>query len=155
MDSRVVYIPQADVLEHVKNMIAQGKSVTIRATGNSMLPTIRHQDRVEISPLERVEKYDIVLARLPRGGYVVHRVVRIDGNNITLMGDGNIINTESCKVSDILGVVTMCFRGRLRLRTDSNIWRLYVVFWVAIRPFRRYLLAIYRRVFKYSIYENQ
>ena len=58
------------------------------------------------------------------------------------MGDGNIAGTERCTVADVLGTVTEIIRpdGRRRAPGRARFWR-------ALKPVRRYLLAIYKRLF--------
>ena len=90
---------------------------------------------------DSVEVGDIVLARLPGPRYVLHRLIARDGDALTLMGDGNIAGTESCTVADIMGTAIEIGRGRRTVIPGKGRW------WRALKPFRRYILAIYRRVF--------
>ena len=90
---------------------------------------------------------DAVLAQVAPGTYVLHRIVRIKGDAITLCGDGNLTN-EYCRRQDVIGFVVGFYRkGRARLdRTNGFKWGLYSVVWMSLRPVRRYLLAAYRRI---------
>jgi hypothetical protein len=83
-----------------------------------------------------VEVGDIVLARLPGPTYVLHRVVDRNRSLLTLMGDGNIRGTESCTRDDVMGTVTS-INGVPP--GDGMMWRY-------LRPFRRLILAVYRRM---------
>jgi hypothetical protein len=56
------------------------------------------------------------------------------------MGDGNIAGTESCSRSDVMGTVVGIVKGkRTVVPGKARIWRL-------LKPVRRYLLGIYRRI---------
>ena len=80
-------------------------NITIfRLEGNSMRPYLvggRDKAIVE-SPAENVRKGDVVVARLCSGETIMHRVVKIEGTNVTLLGDGNI-RPGHCHTAAILG----------------------------------------------------
>ena len=77
-----------------------------------------------------------MLARLSDSRYVLHRVVDRNRSLLTLMGDGNLRGTESCTRDDVLGTVTS-INGIPP--GDGSLWRF-------LKPLRRVLLAIYRRL---------
>ena len=66
---------------------------------------------------------------------------------MTLRGDGNLA-VERCKMADIKGFAIGFYRkGRTTLdKTNSLKWRAYSLVWTSLLPFRRYLLAFYRRI---------
>ncbi len=87
-----------------------------------------------------------VLAEIATGHFVLHRIIRVDGDDVTLLGDGNLV-TEHCHRSDVKAQVVGFYRkgsSRLDLLTGKK-WRTYSVLWWCLRPLRRYLLAVYRR----------
>ena len=100
-------LPNASLLGEVENMLADGRSVMLKATGNSMLPFIvGGRDSVLVrrpSGIQALQVWQIALAHLPDSRYVLHRIVRIHGAEIVLMGDGNLKETESCRFPDITG----------------------------------------------------
>ena len=121
-------------------MLDEGRTVRFTPLGSSMLPFIRGgRDSVVLCKKDSVEIGDIVLARL-QGRYVLHRVVGLDGEKVTLMGDGNIAGTEECTLKDVMGTVTEIGRGKKTVKPGKG--RL----WGALKPIRRYILAIYRRI---------
>lgn len=87
-------------------------NITIfRLVGNSMRPYLvggRDKAIVE-SPAGNVRKGDVVVARLCSGETIMHRVVKIKGTNVTLLGDGNM-KQEHCHTADIIGKATGFFR---------------------------------------------
>jgi len=139
MDSRT--IPNDILLGEVAAVLREGREAVITPTGSSMLPCIRGgKDRVVLGKRPGPEIGDIVLVRLAER-YVLHRVVARDGEAVTLMGDGNLQGQEHCTAADILGTVVRIIRpdGRSRTPGKARLWR-------ALRPVRRYLLAIYKRL---------
>ncbi|MBQ9451645.1 MAG: S24/S26 family peptidase [Bacteroidales bacterium] len=134
-------VPNDILLEEVAAVLDEGREAVITPTGNSMLPFIRGgRDRVVLRRQDGMAAGDIVLARIG-GRYVLHRVLGVSGTHLTLMGDGNIRGTESCMASDVIGTVVEIIRpdGRRCSPGKGRVWR-------ALKPVRRYILAIYRRL---------
>ena len=101
-----VILPNDLLLGEVSEMLSEGRTVIIPTKGRSMLPFIRgDRDSGKLRRKDDVSVGDVVLARLPGERYVLHRVIRIDGEDVTLMGDGNIVGTESCRKEDVSGTV--------------------------------------------------
>lgn len=142
MEKRI--LPNEILLAEAGALLAEGRDVELLVKGNSMLPFLHdEQDSVRLRKLETVEKGDIVLALIAPGRYVLHRVRAIEGERLTLMGDGNIRGTEGCTRSDVLGTAIEFIRpdGTRRRPGKGRLW-------AALRPIRRYLLFIYRRLRK-------
>lgn len=130
------------LLGEVSRMLAEGKSVILKTKGYSMLPFIHGGfDSVRMSRHDDVSVGDVVLARIVPDHYLIHRVFSIDGDAVTLMGDGNLKGKEYCSLSDVLGTVDAIVSpgGRERKVADGRMWR-----WLL--PVRRYLVAFHRRI---------
>ena len=128
------------LLEETAALLAEGREVVLNPRGRSMLPFIREgRDSVVLRLKDDVQVGDIVLARFT-DRYVLHRVFAIEGDRLTLMGDGNVGLKEFCGKEDILGTVAAIQRGgRTITPGKGRLWR-------ALLPVRRYILAIYRRL---------
>jgi hypothetical protein len=72
---------------------------------------------------------------------VLHRIVDITGDQVTLRGDGNL-GTEQCQLSDVKAIAIGFYRkGREKLDSIKDCkWRIYSWWWVRLLPLRRYLL---------------
>ena len=139
MDKRMV--PNDILLGEVAAVLQEGREAVILPTGRSMLPFIREGvDRVVLRKKDSYAVGDIVLARFD-GRYILHRIVALDGDAVTLMGDGNLKGQEKGSTDGIVGAVTAIVRpdGRRRVPGKGRLWR-------ALTPVRRYLLAIYKRL---------
>ncbi len=139
-----INLPNDILLGYAEELLDQGKEVILTAKGNSMLPFIRDsKDSVCLKRAERIDIGDIVLAKVPQRGYIMHRIIGLDTDHVTLMGDGNICGTETCSRNDIVGCVKEIIKpgDRRRKPTKGRIWRF-------LKPFRRYLLFILRRIYK-------
>ncbi len=113
-----------------------------------MLPFIvGGRDSVILRQLKDTKVGDIVLAMVDGERYVLHRVVKIEGERVTLMGDGNIAGREVCNVSDIRALATHVVKGNGKEQyLYSNKGKLLANLWMKLLPVRKYLLAIYRRI---------
>jgi len=143
-----VQMPNAVLLPEVVRLLRQGHTVTLRLRGYSMRPFLEdNRDRALLIAPTSPRVGDPVLAEVSPRHYVLHRIVAINGDQVTLRGDGNL-GTEQCTIADICGAVVGFYRkGRSRLdRTDGLKWRLYSRIWTTLFPLRRYLLAAYRRL---------
>ena len=139
MDKRTV--PNEILLGEVAAVLQEGREAVIIPTGNSMLPFIRGGvDRVVLRKMPSLAVGDILLAKIS-DNYILHRLIAREGDALTLMGDGNLRGTEHCTPADVIGTVTEIIRpsGRTRIPGKGRLWRI-------LRPFRRYLLGLYRRM---------
>ena len=139
MDKRV--LPNDILLGEVAAVLREGREAIITPLGNSMLPFIRGgQDRVVLRKEPDLAVGDIVLVHTV-GRYILHRILAVEGDTVTLMGDSNLRGTEHCSRAEVLGTVSEMLLpdGRSRKPGKARLWR-------SLRPIRRYILAIYKRL---------
>ena len=136
------------IMQEAIRLVGEGISVTFPVNGRSMLPFIVGSvDSVVLEKPETLKVGDVVLAQVEGGRYVVHRIVCLDGDAVTLMGDGNLAGREHCLLADVRARAThVVGKGGKRRSLDSLGSRLAAKIWYAVLPFRRWLLAIYRRI---------
>lgn len=140
-------LPNEQLLGEVVTLLNEGLEVVLRVKGQSMLPfVIGDRDSVILRKVSPLKRHDIVLAHLPNGHYVLHRIIRIHGERLTLMGDGNLRATESCLQEEVAGKVIRIQREAREYPIDSCLMQWKVKIWIALRPIRRYLLAVWRRL---------
>ena len=128
-------------LTQIPQLLEEGKVVILkRPKGVSMLPYIRGSvDSVKLRKVEGLKVGHIVLAVF-KGRPIMHRVVAIDGNKVTLMGDGNLQGTESGDISEVLGIVDEIISPSGHRRKPGN-----GRFWYWLLPVRKYLLKVYKK----------
>ncbi|MCQ2194272.1 MAG: peptidase S41 [Paludibacteraceae bacterium] len=134
------------LLDCADEMLKEGHSVTIRVAGYSMRPILEHRrdDVTLVKPdPDALSLYDVVLFKF-NGRYVMHRIVAIDGDKLTLRGDGNIQGKEWCTRADVVGIADYFDRKGRRIDCKTKWFRLYGRIWNALLPIRRWLLLIYR-----------
>lgn len=144
---RTVSLPNEELLPEVARFLSEGKEVTLKTKGNSMLPfIIGGEDSVILKKKDVFLVGDIVLAEIAPRQYVIHRILKVRNNTITLMGDGNIFGNETCDVNNICGhAIAIVHKGK-QIDCNSRKERLKAYLWKMALPARRYLLAIYRRL---------
>lgn len=134
------------ILSEAVRLVNEGVEVTFPVNGRSMRPFIEGgRDSVVLVKPGEVKRLDVVLARTDTGRFVVHRIVSLDGERVTLMGDGNLCGRETCGVSGVLAKVTHVVRpGGKRIPLEMPRMRMAAKLWVTFLPFRRILLKLYR-----------
>jgi len=139
-------IPNHILLGMVRDAIREGHDATIWVKGYSMRPFLEHmRDKVILAKPERpLAVGDAVLAEISEGHYVLHRIIQVDGERLTLMGDGNIRGTESCTIGDVAGIVTEYIRPNRSIKADDPKLIRRIKRWRKWLPYRRYLLLLYR-----------
>ena len=142
LEIKEVQFPNATFLPEIVKLMEEGHTVTLRLKGFSMRPFLEdNRDKALLTKPLNVKTGDPVLAEIAPGHFVLHRIVAIDGQKVTLRGDGNL-GTESCRIEDIRALATAFFR-KGRNEPDSVKgwkWRIYSWWWMRLLPIRRYLL---------------
>lgn len=135
-----IVLPNEVLLGEVARLLKEGREVVITPKGRSMLPFIRNEiDRVKLRYPDKLSVGDIALAHFG-GSYVMHRVIAIKGNEVVLMGDGNLKETEHGDRSDVVGVVVEIISPNDHHHQPGKAW-----LWRHTLFLRKYLLKVYRK----------
>lgn len=132
-------------------LIEEGKRVIVRVKGSSMLPFLRgDKDSVELEKASEIKCGDIVLAYVEECRFVLHRIIRIDGERVVLMGDGNLKGCEYCRIEDIkakaVNIIKPAKGGYKKISCTDRTHMRKAYLWKKLLPVRRYILAIYKRI---------
>ena len=131
--------------------LSAGRSVRIRLKGTSMTPLLRDgRDEVIVVPYVEGElsPMDVVLFRY-RGGHLLHRIVRRDGDCLLMQGDGCLVAQERCAITDVVGRVVAVVRPSGRVVSVSSWrWRLPSLLWCRLGVLRRPLLRCLLRLLR-------
>lgn len=146
---KTLKVDNAILLPEVIKLLEEGHTVTLPLRGYSMRPFLEDgRDKALLSKPTAIKVGDAVLAEIGQGHYVLHRIVDISGNYVTLRGDGNI-GTEHCLLSDVKATAIAFYRkGRNTPDSTQHFkWRIYSWCWTQLLPLRRYLLfALYPHI---------
>lgn len=132
-------LPNDILIPEIGRLLAEGYEVRFTPSGVSMRPYIEGgKDTVVLKRKGEIRVGDICLCRVGER-FVLHRVIAVSMGLVTLMGDGNLVGTESCPIEDVLGTVIRVENpaGRQKRLTDGRLWRFLL-------PLRRILLKLYR-----------
>lgn len=135
-----VVLPNDVLLGEVARLLDEGREVVMTPKGRSMLPYIRGEvDRIKLRQTDRLSVGDIVLAFFGNR-YVLHRIVAIKGDEFTLMGDGNLKDTEQGVRSNVVGKVVEIITPDNHHRKPGKAW-----LWRHTLFLRKYQLKVYRK----------
>lgn len=155
-ESRKITFSNDVFFGQVISLLRTGGTVTVRVKGFSMFPFIRN-DRDSVcltkydgTPLKRGQ----VILFSYMGKYILHRIVKAERSDdgryrYTTLGDGNLSGTETARPENIYGIMTkrIAPSGR-EWNCDSFSWKFLSSLWMRLRPARRYLLAVLRRIYR-------
>lgn len=138
-------IPNDAFFNLVEDEISNGRKVQFRIKGDSMSPLLRdNKDDIVLYPCvgDELSPMDIVLFRY-KGKYLLHRIIRREGNRLYIQGDGSYIAKEECSIDDVIGKVQMIVRpsGKI-ISVNGWQWRWLSYIWLKIRIIRNLLLRI-------------
>lgn len=139
---KTIKMANAMLLPEVVRLIDEGHTVTLPLRGYSMRPFLENgRDKALLRKPQAISVGDAVLAEVAPRRYVLHRIVDISGQRVTLRGDGNL-GVEHCRLQDVKATAIGFYRkGRTKLDSiDSRKWRVYSWWWTRLLPIRRYLL---------------
>ena len=138
-----IVLPNEVLLDEVARLLGEGREVVITPKGRSMLPFIRGEvDHIKLRQSDSLRVGDIVLAYF-ENRYILHRIVAIEGDEITLMGDGNLKGTEQGDRFDVVGKVVEIITPDHQKHKPGKAW-----LWRHTLPFRRILLKLHRKWYR-------
>lgn len=141
-DIKTIQMANAVLLPEVVRLLEEGHTVTLPLRGYSMRPFLENgRDKALLRKPESINVGDAVLAEIAPKHFVLHRIVSIKGDHVTLRGDGNL-GVEHCRLSNVKATAIGFYRkGREQIdSTDGRKWRIYSWVWTRLLPLRRYLL---------------
>ena len=149
-DIKNIKIANEILIPEIIRLLEQGHTVTLKVKGYSMRPFLEHErDDVLLAAAKDIRIGDAVLAEVAPKCYVLHRLIKNNNGDVTLLGDGNL-TPEHCKFTDIHGKAIGFYR-KGNTQPDScndTKWKIYSWIWTRLFPIRRYLLWIHRKILK-------
>ncbi len=144
-------VPARQLMPMICYALARGQHVRLTNTGGSMLPFIHDGDVVELEPAGSSPLFGhVVLVRCGSEPerYVLHRVVRVQGEIFFLRGDAQKACEGPFTRGDVLGRLSKSYgHGGVR-RLDRGIWRFVALTWHRCVPLNIWLLEFALRFWK-------
>jgi len=131
----------------IDEQLHQGKDVTFRVKGNSMFPFLR-TDQTDVtltSPPETCKKMDVILFRTEAGKYILHRIVKVEGDKYLTMGDG-LRTKETTSKRQVVAIMKAFSYKDKTTSADSQSYRFKVRIWICLSPFRSLMLGVFHRL---------
>lgn len=141
--------PNDQFFSVVEKEISRGNSVQLRVKGYSMYPLLRDKkDGVILNPctLDELEVMDVILFKY-NGRYILHRIIKIEGSELYMRGDGSFKAIEHCSRTDVIAKVGAIVRphGRVVPVTGWR-WKIPSLLWKRTGIFRNPILRIMRHL---------
>ena len=153
------------MMEEVRHLISEGHTVTFTVKGNSMNPFMVHlRDRITLGPWKDSDLKPSVVALVldNRGNHLIHRIISIEEHQdsvtgqstriVTLLGDGNLCQTETATLDNVIGIMYSLDRKGHVWKPSDFVWRAYSWIWKILTPIRRWPLGLWRRLHKNLIF---
>ena len=140
----------SQALNDIEKVIGVGECFELHVTGYSMLPLLgAGDDHIIVRRIDAEENIvgRIAMFRNSTWGIIVHRVLCVHNDIVVLRGDGNLVQTEQCLRSEIIGVVDKVRRSDDKIvDCTTQKWIRRERRWLSTpRIIRRIVLAIMRR----------
>ena len=140
----------------ISEIISSGGSFRLFPKGISMLPTIKQGvDSVELAAPKKLKKYDVVLYKRPNGQFVIHRIMKIKGEEATLCGDNQVSLEKGVDLNDILAKVIGIYKGEKLFKNTDFFYKVYSFVWANTRVFRRVWRGARRKIKKHLIFKGK
>ena len=139
-----------DVIDVIEEVLASGGEFRLFPKGVSMRPLIlQGRDSVVLKRNEQAsaKKHDIAFYRRENGAFVLHRVMKVHKDGVfDMCGDNQFEIERGIKREQIIGYVSVIYRGDKQISVSSPFYKLYVFLWTKM-PLRKIAVAI-RGIFK-------
>ncbi len=145
MEPRIVDIDA--YMPVLRELLAQGQSVSLTVTGESMSPFLRHgRDQIRLAAVTAPpQRGDMVFFRRRNGQYIMHRVLRrMPDGNYAIIGDGQQQVESPIAPEQIFAVVRQVCRKGVWLGPESFWWRFFAGPWLTLLPLRPLLRRMAR-----------
>ena len=77
---------------------------------------------------------------------MLHRVYQVHGDELTLMGDANLVAVEKCTLGDVVAKAVAIVRNGRRVSLSARREILAAVAWIALRPVRKPRRYVLRKI---------
>ena len=150
-EKKILKISNDIFFEQVLLYLKENKKIKMVVQGNSMFPFLRNGDEVLLAPTQPdfLKSGSIVLAKTEIG-IVLHRIININENFVTLAGDGNISQIEHTNVKDIYGILEKICRKDKCWVVSSCLQNFLWKMWHLLRPIRNILMPLLKRLTNYK-----
>ena len=133
---------------NVEQILIAGNPVRFPITGWSMYPFLSDGDMVTVEPIgnRRLRINDAVLYRRTDGPLVLHRIIRINHDQIFCCGDNQTDIEGPLKREQMIGILQSYSHRGKQFNTDSSMYKLKTSIWRLLRPLRPFISKTVHRL---------
>ena len=131
----------------ITDSISQGCEVNLTVTGDSMYPLFRSRvDTVVLAMPQKLKKRDIVFYKRDNDKYILHRILKVRGEILTIAGDNEMEKEFPVRKNQVIGIVKKFTRKGKEYSTDELWYRFYSFIWCLFFPLRPVLLRLLLKI---------
>lgn len=134
------------LIQAIRSELAAGGHFTLTVTGSSMEPFLHNgSSHVLLKRPEELRRWQVVFYRRDNGRYILHRIVRIRGDEVTVCGDAQQQPERIHRDQILAAAVWICEKDNDWVEWGSFRHQFRSALWHFLRPLRPYLLRLLRR----------
>ncbi|MEE1087299.1 MAG: S24/S26 family peptidase [Schaedlerella sp.] len=139
-----------EYLSVLKELVEEGKEVSMLIAGSSMSPFLGHErDYIYFrKPEAPIRRGDMVFYQRRNGQYIMHRVWKVKDGQYYMVGDAQTEIEGSLERDQIFAVITKVKRKGKWCGPGDFWWEFFEKVWIRIVPLRRLLVRLYGIVYK-------
>ncbi|MBR2889183.1 MAG: S24/S26 family peptidase [Oscillospiraceae bacterium] len=143
MEPDLRILPAERAMERILDLLGETESVPLVISGTSMEPfLIHHRDTVYLSRIHSAPRAgDMVLYRRDGGRYILHRILKVQGDTLDLLGDRQVNPEPGIRRDQLLAVVTAVRRNGKLMKPGHPVWEFYRGPWRWLRLLRPWLIG--------------
>ena len=139
-----------NILPVIDEMLYSGGKVTFTTNGASMQPILKSGDSVTLIKANEYKNGDVVLFRKEDGKFILHRIIRIRGNEVLTQGDSLSSIDEPIDKSKILGKAIAFIGENKTVYENEPSYKLYKLIYMSclgrkLRLLRRKIIFFIKR----------
>ncbi len=116
----MINLPMSEMVEMIKEVVSTDGEFRLYPRGTSMLPLIvEGKDSVILARPSLLCVGDIVLYKRENGQYVLHRIVKIKGDNLFLCGDNQTDIETGITTNDVIAKTIAVYKGDIRFEGNT------------------------------------
>ena len=153
MEHKVKVVEPERLVQPLLALLEETEPVPLVISGYSMNPFLAHgRDTVYLSKVKRpLKRGDMIFYRRRTGGYILHRICRVEGDSYTLVGDAQTVLEPGIGPDQVLAIVTAVRRNGKLLQSGSFWWEFFEKVWIRMIPLRPGILAVYARLKRFFV----
>ena len=127
----------------IESILREGRAVSFTPIGYSMLPLFRNKNDVAtVAPCDRYKRGDVALYRRPGDKLILHRIVKVRGNEFWFTGDWQWKVEGPLSGDHVFGRMVAFERAGKKHDVSEPLYRFLFGTWLFLRPIRPVFMGI-------------